>query len=596
MIKIKLERKQKQLVNELEKDTYAYKKLKKIKPDVKAPMSSLIDGAYRKVIPVNGIKFTVIKDKADDFANALIQFSTKSLEKYFAAKPDSLFIDLEKKFGSDRYDQLHLYLVILLSNIMEKFGLTIDISQRQAYKEIEKTLPDGRQVKSVKRVKLINILKDYADLRDNPTPSNKSYKFFEELYNATNHTDSFQEFLDQLTKNVVSFQEAVDIFDRNAYNVSLSNDPASIVLSRVPVDIMRMSDFSHLESCHSPPYPSRQKVGGQYHLCAIQEAESSHGMIAYLFDKNPNQIPEDEMKIINSTAEFMVHKEEGIDIGWNPVSRVRIRSYHIRNANNGTVFNIHVPSATVYGASFDVFLKAVVEYFRNAQKGQIDLIKQAANAGQKLEVGLLGGFYHDGTEELVCALFAEVPQETFVIDESEYENVEGDIQQDIDEAFDRYIFDKVIFNVTDFDVDVENSSYTYRGQSEKIPGELYAVYDVIYSLDPDSVVSKMRISADKKKEILDIINDFDILRRLMVDEIKVAGTTKDNITVDNNKNIIEIRRRLEHKFPDQKKEMKVKIQEFESVCNLLKDPYFYLQTKQVTEEVYYFKRLAGIIK
>lgn len=596
MIKIKLSSK-KQLVNELEKDTYAYKKLKKISPDVKAPMSSLIGGAYRKVIPVNGIKFTVIKDKGiEDFSNALIQFSTKSLEKYFDTHPDSLFIKMEKQLGSDRYDQLHAYMIMLLTHITDDFGLTIDISQRQAYKEIEKTLPDGRQVKSVKRVKLINILKDFADLRDNPVPSNNRYKFFEELYNAAEPTKPFQDFLNDLSQDVISFQETVDIFDRNAYNVSLGNDPASIVLSRVPVDIMRMSDFSHLESCHSPPYPSRQKVAGQYHLCAIQEAESSHGMIAYLFDKNPNQIPEDEMKIINSTAEFMVHKEEGIDIGWNPVSRVRIRSYHIRNANNGTVFNIHVPSATVYGASFDVFLKTVVEYFRNTQKGQIDLIKQAANAGQKLEVGLLGGFYHDGTEELVCALFAEVPQETFVIDESEYENVEGNIQQDIDEAFDRYIFDKVIINVTEFDIDVVDSSYTYRGQSEKIPGELYAVYDVIYSLDPDKLVSKMKVSVDKKKEILDTINNFDILERLLRDKIKVAGTDKDNITVENNNNIIEIKRRLEHKFPDQKKEIKAKIQEFESTCNLLKDPQFYLQSKQVTEEIYYFKRLAGIIK
>ena len=97
--------------------------------------------------------------------------------------------------------------------------------------------------------------------------------------------------------------------------------------------------------------------------------------------------------------------------------------------------------------------------------------------------------------------------------------------------------------------------------------------------------------------ILDIIDDFDTFRRLLLDKIKVAGTDKDNITIEKARNnFIEIKRRLSHKFPDQKKEIKAKVQEFESVCNLLKDPQFYLQSKQVTEEAYYFKRLAGIIR
>jgi hypothetical protein len=413
--------------------------------------------------------------------------------------------------------------------------------------------------------------------------------------------------INELKTAVVSFQETADLFDRNGFNVSLGNDPATIVLSRVPVDIMRMSDFSHLESCHSPPYPSRKKQGGQYHLCAIQEARSPHGMIAYLFDKSPNLTP-DEQKLINSTSEFMVHKEEGFDSDWNPVARVRIRSYLITNKSSVVNFYFHVPSPTVYGAPYEGFLKTVVEYFRREQKSQIDTIKQFEAADIKLNISTRGGFYHDGTEESVCALFAEVKQETFQILDDKFENVELEMQERVDNQFFDYIYDKVNLP-QEFEVEImKESAYTYRGETEKNPAEILAVYNIVYNFDISRrAVDKMQTDGATKDRIYNVIKDNDKFAKLIMTALPSSnGTDFNKVLIEpskTTKDYVEIKRIMKHEFPKNKTEIKNDVNEFVKVCNMLYDPNFYINSmnkmnnnQQVAENVYYFKRLAGIIK
>ena len=116
MIKVKIGNK-KESINELEKNTFAYKALKKIKPDVKAPMSSFTGGAYRKVLPVSDLRFTKIKDESvDDYVATLLIVAKKGINRYFDEHPDSQFIQMEKQYQhSDRFEHFQISLTLLLN-------------------------------------------------------------------------------------------------------------------------------------------------------------------------------------------------------------------------------------------------------------------------------------------------------------------------------------------------------------------------------------------------------------------------------------------------------------------------------------------------
>ena len=59
----------------------------------------------------------------------------------------------------------------------------------------------------------------------------------------------------------------------------LYSDRYSIIVTRNPVDVFRMSDFDNITSCHSPP--SREQSSESYFQCAVAEAHG-HGAIAYV--------------------------------------------------------------------------------------------------------------------------------------------------------------------------------------------------------------------------------------------------------------------------------------------------------------------------
>ena len=46
----------------------------------------------------------------------------------------------------------------------------------------------------------------------------------------------------------------------------------------IPIDVMRMSDFDNIESCHSPP---SRRGDNSYYKCAVAEAHG-HGPVAYV--------------------------------------------------------------------------------------------------------------------------------------------------------------------------------------------------------------------------------------------------------------------------------------------------------------------------
>ena len=62
---------------------------------------------------------------------------------------------------------------------------------------------------------------------------------------------------------------------------NIDNDKFSIIITRHPVDVLRMSDFDEITSCHSPA--SRASAYQSYYKCAVAEAQG-HGAVAYVVE------------------------------------------------------------------------------------------------------------------------------------------------------------------------------------------------------------------------------------------------------------------------------------------------------------------------
>jgi hypothetical protein len=115
----------------------------------------------------------------------------------------------------------------------------------------------------------------------------------------------------RIRKDVEGILKWADYWKKNADSIkknissAISNE-YSIIISRDPVDIWRMSDFDNIQSCHSPP--RRREVSGntEYYKCAVAEAHG-HGAVAYvvntddlLLKTNSKSIEDVEGKVLIS--------------------------------------------------------------------------------------------------------------------------------------------------------------------------------------------------------------------------------------------------------------------------------------------------------
>ena len=125
----------------------------------------------------------------------------------------------------------------------------------------------------------------------------------------------------------------------------------SIVLSRNPIDIARMSDHEGLKSCHSQ--------GDSYFHCALTEAQG-HGPIAYLVKTDDlNQVKDK----IPTKEEIFSDGERGI-LGIKPIARIRVRRF----LNKKDDYDLAVPEIRTYGKSIDGFEESLSNWLYDKQK------------------------------------------------------------------------------------------------------------------------------------------------------------------------------------------------------------------------------------
>lgn len=193
----------------------------------------------------------------------------------------------------------------------------------------------------------------------------------------------------------------------------------SIVMTRAPIDVLRMSDFDDITSCHSPPNKMPDSAtGGGYYECAVAEAKG-HGPIAYVVENS--DIPEgfdwEEDEVFDDSSREIY--------GVTPISRLRIRKF----THNEKGYELAVPEFRVYGKTFPTLGNAVTEFLRGAQANipqpeSLDVLTRWGGSYSDSEDGdILNSYYdsksfeeggeafHNDDDEDDEDDFEEVPQE-----------------------------------------------------------------------------------------------------------------------------------------------------------------------------------------
>ena len=182
----------------------------------------------------------------------------------------------------------------------------------------------------------------------------------------------------------------------------LTNDKYSIILTRSPVDVMRMSDFDKITSCHSPP--SRGSTQGSYYKCAVAEAHG-HGAIAYVVETEQIieatgakdlQEAEDDLQ----EGEIFYDGERAYDSGvLEPVSRTRLRQVRYYNTGKPKRWDegveVALPEKRVYGANIPGFVDRVIAW---ARENQLEVIENMPKEDGKIDLDnfwIFGGSYED---------------------------------------------------------------------------------------------------------------------------------------------------------------------------------------------------------
>jgi hypothetical protein len=158
---------------------------------------------------------------------------------------------------------------------------------------------------------------------------------------------------------------------------SLDENKYSIIITRHPVDVLRMSDFDDITSCHSPP--SRPQGEGSYYKCAVAEAHG-HGALAYVVNNSDleEEFGTGKLRAIEESSAFQDNQDlfydEARDAGAEiePVSRLRLRQVRHyeterpKRYDEGT--QIAVPEKRVYGVKVPGFREKVMEWARTNQQ------------------------------------------------------------------------------------------------------------------------------------------------------------------------------------------------------------------------------------
>lgn len=173
-------------------------------------------------------------------------------------------------------------------------------------------------------------------------------------------------------------KELLHWWETNKGKLNQSNTGASIIISRAPIDIIRMSDHSELSSCHSP--------GGSYFKCAVQEAKTG-GAVAFV-------VKNSDIKDLNLQADELFRDRQRKIDGIEPLERIRLRKFSVNNTY------LLVPERRTYGIGHVGLKEAIMGWARHIQRDKMKEIPKWK------DIKFHGGSYQDNrADELLNSFF-----------------------------------------------------------------------------------------------------------------------------------------------------------------------------------------------
>ena len=181
----------------------------------------------------------------------------------------------------------------------------------------------------------------------------------------------------------------------------IDSDKFSIIITRHPIDVLRMSDFDTITSCHSPA--SRTNAYQSYYKCAVAEAQG-HGAVAYVVETeellsatNTGNIDSAEQEI--QEGEIFADDKRPFTGDIKPLSRLRLRHVRYYDTDEPKRYDdgqdVGMPEKRVYGADIPGIADTVTDWARASQE---DVIQNMPREDGKVNLSrftLFGGSYED---------------------------------------------------------------------------------------------------------------------------------------------------------------------------------------------------------
>ena len=170
--------------------------------------------------------------------------------------------------------------------------------------------------------------------------------------------EDYQKHFSRATPYPSTLQNYVEYWNKNSRYFRENPEEAfvdySIVISRHPVDVLRMSDHRNIQSCHSE--------GNSHFHCAIKEAKSA-GAIAYIVETQDL----DDVDIEDDN-EIFEDDDRGID-GIEPVGRTRLRRFDKTGTfTSDEKYSLLIPEKRIYGQDMAGFYEKIRDWALESQK------------------------------------------------------------------------------------------------------------------------------------------------------------------------------------------------------------------------------------
>lgn len=289
--------------------------------------------------------------------------------------------------------------------------------------------------------------------------------------------------------------DLLDWWQKNADGVGRSDVGSSIVISRSPIDVLRMSDHDGISSCHSPD--------GSFYKCARQEARTG-GAVAYV-------VKNSDLRGVNLQADEIFQDSDRRVRGIVPLERLRLRRF-----TKGSV-DLLVPELRTYGIKNVGFADAVVNWAKRTQGDAIGRIDPAGDYG-KFE--LRGGSYQDNDADRVWSNFFGVSvsgNKNSRDEDEENEDETGDVYERAQEALDGHNW-----TYASVDLNEEGGSLYYTAYiTLSVPKRLFASKEVRDAIEEIDRRGGYRTRENKAAKVVEGI------KSAMLESLEIDGLERD---------------------------------------------------------------------